>query len=81
MLTQEIINRDFETWADRLQTAKTKLSKLPTGWLPTYRERKKCKDLQRKYESEIKHVNGLFRIAAEGTSIHGFKVPVIGGND
>ena len=75
MLNDEIINRDFENWTERIETAKRKLLELPTGYLPTYKERKKCKDLERKYIADVRHVEGLFKIAIDGIGIHGFKMP------
>ena len=80
MLTQEMIEHDFEQWNKRIETAKKKLLLLPTGWLPDYKQRKRNKDLQRKYETELIHVRGLFRIAVDGLKMNGFKVPVIGAN-
>ena len=76
MLTQTRINEDFSDWNKRLALAEKKLSELPDGWLPEYKQRKKCKGLERKYQAEIKHVNGLFKIAIDGLKIHGFKVPL-----
>jgi len=79
MLTQKMINQDFKAWNKRIETAKRKLSELPDGWMPTYKERKKCKDLGQKYQADIKHIYGLYRIAIDGIKMHGFEIPEGGG--
>jgi len=63
-LTNEMILNDIEGFKKRIQTAREKLAKLPTGNLP-YKKHKKREKQRRDLQAEIEHVQKMMRYAQE----------------
>lgn len=64
-VTRKSIEQDIETFKDRIEQARSKLSKLPKGFLP-YPEHKKREKQKKAFKAEIEHVQKLISIAREG---------------
>lgn len=67
IITDEVIRNDIAKFEQRIQVARDKLAVLPPT-AGTWQARKKLKEKRRILQGEIKHVQGLIRIAEESLS-------------
>ena len=61
--TDKRVKKDFKNWQGRLDAASKKLQKLPDGWAPSYKDRKKQDQTRRQASAEIDHVKKLISYA------------------
>ena len=67
-LTVEQIEKDISRFNSRIEKAKAKLTRLPTGRLP-FKDHKKRQKVRRDCQAEIEHCKGLIRYAEWGIEI------------